>query len=212
MRPKLVRFSECHHVRFSAITFKNSSCWGLSLELCNNLVIDGVTVYNRAYWNNDGMDITDCKNVRITHCKVNSADDGICLKSYYPGYSDDSIYIADCTIRSGASALKFGTASFGGFKNVTIENIAIFDTYRSAIAIESVDGGDIENISVNNIVAKNTGNAIFIRLGQRSGDIPGGYHNPFPSSITGIPGHYVQDVVLSNIEVTYPGRVRPILH
>ncbi len=236
MRPKLIRFSGCDNVRFSEATFKNSSCWGLSIDLCNHLLLDGITVSNRAYWNNDGMDITDCKNVRITNCTISAADDGICLKSYFPGYADDSIYIAHCTVRSGASALKFGTASYGGFKNITIEDVKVFDTYRSAIAIESVDGGTIENINIRNIIAKNTGNALFIRLGNRYGNTPGivknihisnvnvqipfvrpdinddlradesSYHNNYPGSITGIPGAYVQDVVLENIEITYPGK------
>ena len=235
MRPKLIRLSTCNNVSLSKATFRNSACWGLSFELCENLVIDGITIFNRAYWNNDGIDISDSKNVKVINCDINSADDGICLKSYYPGYANDSIYIANCTIRTSASAIKFGTASFGGFKNVTIENIKIFDTFRSSIAIESVDGGIIENIKVSNIVAKNTGNAIFIRLGHRAGAKPGivknihikdmkvevpfgrpdlnydlrvgtGHHNIIPSSITGIPGHNVENVLLENIEITYPGR------
>ncbi len=236
-RPKLFRFSQCENVRISDIHVQSSACWGLSFELCNNLTIDGLKLLNRAYWNNDGMDITDCKNVKVTNCDVNSADDGICLKSYYPGHYNDQIYIANCTVRSSASAIKFGTASWGGFKNVTIENIKVFDTFRSAIAIESVDGGHIENIKVSNIVAENTGNAIFIRLGHRAGEKPGVvknvsitnmkvqvpfgrpdinydlrgpevnfFHNPFPSSIVGIPGHKIENVVLENIEISYPGR------
>ncbi len=236
-RPKLFRFSQCNHVTVSHLHLQNSACWGLSFELCKNLRLDHLQILNRAYWNNDGMDITDCTNVKITHCRVNSADDGICLKSYYPGYSNDSIYIADCTVRSSASAIKFGTASYGGFKNVTIKNIKVYDTFRSAIAIESVDGGMIENINVSNIVAKNTGNAIFIRLGHRSGKNPGVirniyihdvkvqvpfsrpdvnydmrgpaasfFHNPIPCSISGIPGHYVEDVVIENVKMIYPGR------
>ncbi len=236
MRPKLIRLSICNNVSFTQTTFKNSACWGLSLELCSNVTIDSVAIFNRAYWNNDGMDITDSKNVRITNSTINSADDGICLKSYYPGYYNDSILIANCTIISGASALKLGTASIGGFKNITIKNIKVFDTYRSVIALESVDGGFIENIHVNNIVAENTGNAIFIRLGQRSGSKPGsiknvyigdvtvqvplgrpdlnydirvseaGNHNPLPSSITGIPGNYIENITMENIKITYPGR------
>ncbi|PUZ24678.1 glycoside hydrolase [Chitinophaga costaii] len=236
VRPKLFRFSLCNHVTIQDATLKNAACWGLSFELCTHLKLNKLFVTNRAYWNNDGMDITDCKNVQITDCDINSADDGICLKSYFPGNSNDSIYIANCTVRSGASAVKFGTASYGGFKNVTINHIKIFDTYRSAIAIESVDGGDIENIKVTNIVAKNTGNAIFIRLGNRIKQTPGkveniylgninvqipfgrpdiaydlraeepAYHNPFASSITGIPGYAVKNVTLENVTITYPGR------
>jgi hypothetical protein len=176
-RPKIINFSECENVIVQGVTIKNSACWVQSYELCNKLVIDQVTVESRAFWNNDGMDITDCRNVRITNCDVNSADDGICLKSYYPSYYCDSIYIANCYIRSSASAVKFGTASVGGFKNVVIDNITVKDTYRSAIAIETVDGGFIEDVHVSNIMAVNTGNAIFVRLGHRAGETPGTVKN-----------------------------------
>src|SRR5882762_3696255 len=90
------------------------------------------------------------------------------VSSRNPQHYCDSIYIANCTVRSSASAIKFGTVSHGGFKNVTIENIKIYDTYRSAIAIECVDGGILENILVNHVEAVNTGNAIFIRLADRN--------------------------------------------
>ncbi|UII77667.1 glycosyl hydrolase family 28 protein [Flagellimonas sp. HMM57] len=237
MRPKLTRISTCRDVTFSKTKFRNSASWGLSFELCTNLTLDGIDINNQAYWNNDGMDITDSKNVKVINCNVNSADDGICLKSYYPNFFNDGVLIENCTVRSSASAIKFGTASLGGFKNVTIKDIKVYDTFRSAIAIESVDGGVIENINVSNIVAENTGNAIFIRLGHRSGEKPGSIknvhikdmkvevpflrpdidydlracdcgdnHNVYPSSITGIPGHNVENVVLENIEISYPGR------
>ena len=237
VRPKLFRFLQCEDVEIRNLTLTNSANWGLSFELCKNLILDSLTIINRAYWNNDGIDVTDCENVRITHCNVNSADDGICLKSYHPDACNDSIYIANCTVRSSASAIKFGTGSFGGFKNITIENIKVFDTFRSAIAIESVDGALIENVVVKNIVAKNTGNALFIRLGHRGGEKPGVvrnihisdikveipfgrpdinydlrgpevdfFHNPFPSSIAGIPDHKVENVTIENITITYPGR------
>ena len=32
------------------------------------------------------------------------------------------------------------------------------------------------------------------------------FHNPFPASIVGIPGHNIENVVLENIEISYPGR------
>lgn len=177
MRPKLFRFSQSTNIVIKDLKVGEAACWGLSFELCNNLTIDGLTIVNRSYWNNDGIDITDCKNVKIINSDVNAADDGICLKSYYPGFFNDNILISNCTIRSSASAIKFGTASYGGFKNITIENIKVFDTFRSAIAIQSVDGGFIENVSINNIKAINTGNAFFIRLGHRDGKVPGSIKN-----------------------------------
>ena len=183
VRPKLLYFDSCHGVCIESVEMRNSSNWGLSFDLCSDMVLKNLRIFNRAYWNNDGIDVTDCRNVRITGCNINSADDGICLKSYHADSFNDSIYISNCEIRSSASAVKFGTASFGGFKNVRIDSIRVFDTFRSAIAIESVDGGQIDNIRVSNIVARNTGNAIFIRLGQRAGNRPGSIRNVFISNV-----------------------------
>jgi hypothetical protein len=172
VRPYLIVFMDCNDVSVSGVSMKNSAYWVQQYERCNNVVIDNIRVDSDAYWNNDGIDITDCKNVRVTNSIINSADDGICLKSHSRSHFCDSIYIADCTVRSSASAIKFGTKSKGGFKNVIIENIKVYDTFRSAIAIESVDGGFLENIVIDGITATNTGNAIFIKLGNREKNFP----------------------------------------
>lgn len=237
-RPKLFQINRCTNVKVKGITAMNSANWVLNFEDCHQLEIDQVRIESDAYWNNDGIDIGDCKNVRITNCYVNSADDGICLKSSDPDSFCDEVYIANNTVRSSASAIKFGTASAGGFKNVTIENITIFNTFRSALAFEIVDGGTLENVSARNVTATNTGNALFIKLGHRNitgeigtlknvhvsnlnVDIPYGvpdidykirgpelpfFHNPFPASISGLPGHYVENVTIENVEISYPGR------
>jgi parallel beta-helix repeat protein len=174
VRPQLIEFVQCKNILVKNVTLLNSACWVETYDLCTNIILDSVHVNSDAYWNNDGIDIQDCHNVRITNCIVNSADDGICLKSQSADHYCDSIYIANCTIRSSASAIKFGTVSHGGFKNVTIENIKIYDTFRSAVAIECVDGGFLENVLVDHIEAVNTGNAIFIRLGERTKTISTG--------------------------------------
>jgi polygalacturonase len=235
LRPMLVQLVNCKNAEVRNVTLKNASSWVLTLDKCENIIIDSVRIDSDAYWNNDGIDICDSKNARITNCFINSADDGICLKSHYKEDYCDNIYVANCTVRSSASAIKLGTRSHGGFKNVTIEDIKVYDTFRSAIAIESVDGGILENVFVSNVQAVNTGNAIFIRLGERN---PGSvlrnvtlknikvdvayerpdyayelrgpslpfFHNTFPSSVTGVPGHRTENVTLENIEINYPGR------
>ncbi len=239
-RPGVIHFIDCDQVNVSGITIKDAACWVQTYMNCSNLTIDSIRVESTAYWNNDGIDVVDCSNVRVSSCFVNAGDDGICLKSHSPGKWCENVRVENCTIRSSASAIKFGTASRGGFKNVTIKNITIYDTYRSAIALESVDGGMLEDVVVQNVTAKNTGNAIFIRLGHRnkngligeirhvsisnvkvevpSGKPDKGYemegpevdypHNVFPASITGLPGHPVEDVRLENIEIIYEGGAR----
>lgn len=150
-RPKLLFMRNCRKVELRKTNFRSGAAWGLSFSLCVDLTIDSLHVENRAYWNNDGIDISDCKDVRISNCFINSADDGICLKSHNRGAWNDRVSISNCHIISSASAIKFGTESLGGFKNVTIDNIRIKDTFRSAIAIESVDGAEIENVKLENI-------------------------------------------------------------
>ncbi|TWI93926.1 glycosyl hydrolase family 28 [Mucilaginibacter frigoritolerans] len=167
-RPHIIDFTACDHITIKNITIKNGLCWIQDYSGCSHMVIDSITVESNTFLNNDGIDLDDCKDVKLTNSSFNVADDGICLKSYNANSCCDNIYIANCRIRSSASAFKLGTASHGGFKHITVKNIQVYDTFRSAIALETVDGGFLQDINISNIVAKNTGNAIFIRRGQRN--------------------------------------------
>lgn len=266
-RPRIVEFKNCSGVIVKNIHLQNSAAWVQNYKNCTNVFIDSIHVFSNTFWNNDGIDLVDCKNAKVTNCFINAADDGICLKSEDRNNHCENIFVSNCRVRSSANAIKLGTASKGGFKKIVIRNIEVYDTYRSAIAIETVDGGLLDSIDVRNINAVNTGNAIFIRLGHRNTDsvysqlrnvyiadvkvkVPKGKpdkgypmegpelryppthkidtsikyesvspwnnpgidttavpypHNVFPSSITGIPGHYVENVKLENIEVIYEG-------
>ena len=171
-RPSLFYFHQCKDIEVEQLQLESSAGWGLVFDLCENLKLRQLKVRNRAYWNNDGIDVTDCRHVRISDCWVDAADDGICLKSHHPESCNYDIEVARCDIRSSASAVKFGTASWGGFRKIYVHDIKVQDTFRSAIAIESVDGGVTDSVLVERIEAKNTGNAFFLRLGQRAGDRP----------------------------------------
>jgi parallel beta-helix repeat protein len=169
-RPKIILFQNCDSIRVTGITIKNGLMWVQDYRSCTNVKIDNIKVRSTTFLNNDGIDITDSKNVRITNCDIDACDDGICLKSSLRNEGCENVYVANCRVRSSASALKLGTASWGGFRKITIRDITVYDTYRSAIAIEAVDGGILEDVDVQNITATNTGNAIFIRLGHRNKD------------------------------------------
>lgn len=236
-RPRIIGFYDCNNIAIKGVSVKNGLVWVQEYKNCTDINVDSIKVESNTYWNNDGIDLVDCKNARVTNSFFNADDDGICLKSSDRKRRCENIFIANCTIRSSASAIKLGTASWGGFKKITIKDIKVYDNYRSAIALEAVDGGIMEDIDVSNVHAVNTGNAIFIRLGHRNKDsvysiarririsnltaeIPAGKpdkgypyegplvkvaHNIFPSSIAGLPGHPVEDVVLENIKIVYKG-------
>jgi alpha-N-acetylglucosaminidase len=236
-RPKVIFFQRCAGISIRGITMKNGLDWVQDYKSCSDMVVDSIRVESNTFWNNDGIDLVDCKRVRVTNSFFNADDDGICLKSEDRRDSCDDIYIAHCTIRSSASALKFGTASRGGFHRVTVRDIRVYDTYRSAIALEAVDGGRMSAIDIEGVRATNTGNAFLIRLGHRNkdsvysvvrgirianvevevpagkpdrgypmeGPVAPGIRNVLPAVIAGLPGHPVEDVVIADVRVRYPG-------
>jgi hypothetical protein len=173
-RPQIIEIRNCHGVRIDGVTIRNSACWVQTYRNCTNLTIHGVHVDSKTYWNNDGIDIVDCRKVQVTDCDVDAADDGICLKSESPTGLCEDVLIENCRVRSSASAIKFGTASQGGFRRVVVRGIKIHDTFRSCVALESVDGGILEDVDVSNVQATHTGNAFFIRLGHRNLHVPPG--------------------------------------
>jgi hypothetical protein len=167
IRPMLIYFRSCSNISIRGVTFRNAAAWVQTFDRCKNLRVDSITVDSRAFWNNDGIDIVDCDSVAVTNSYIDAADDGICLKSHDVNSTCQNVLIRNCTIRSSANAIKFGTASLGGFRNIRIINLKVFDTYRSAIALEAVDGGFIENVQADSLQVLNTGNAIFLRIGER---------------------------------------------
>ena len=167
IRPMLIYFRSCKNILIRGVTMRNAAAWVQTYDQCKNLEIDSITVDSRAFWNNDGIDIVDCDSVAVANCYIDAADDGVCLKSHDSTKVCQNVLVRNCKIRSSASAIKFGTASLGGFRNIRLINIKVFDTYRSAIALEAVDGGFIENVAADSLQVLNTGHAIFLRIGER---------------------------------------------
>lgn len=172
-RPMIINFRNCENVLIRGVTIKNSSSWVQTYDQCKNLAIDSIRVDSKAYWNNDGIDIVDCDGASVTNSYIDSDDDGICLKSHDANAACKNILIRNNTIRSSANGIKFGTATYGGFSNIRIFNNKVYDTYRSAITFAAVDGGYVENVIVDSLQAYNTGNAFFLRIGERVKDKKG---------------------------------------
>jgi hypothetical protein len=166
-RPQNVYFRECKNVTIKDITLRDPASWNETYDQCKNLVVDGITVDSKSYWNNDGIDVVDCDGVIIRNSYFDAADDVICFKSHSAGHFCQNVVVDNCVGRSSANGLKFGTVSRGGFRNFKVTNLTIFDTFRSAITFAAVDGGEIENIVVDGVRSINTGNVIYLRIGDR---------------------------------------------
>ena len=183
IRPQNIYFRGCRNVVIRGILLKDPGSWNQQYDQCTNVVIDGITVDSKSYWNNDGIDIVDCDSVSITNSYFDAADDGICLKSHSADFICQNVYIHNNTVRTSANGIKFGTASYGGFRNIKIINNLVFDTYRSAITFAAVDGGIVENVVVDSLRSINTGNVIFLRIGERRAGKKGKMSNIFISNV-----------------------------
>lgn len=177
-RPYLLWIAECKGVTVRDIELRNSAMWMQSYIRCERLRIDGIKVYNQSNKNNDLMDIDGCKDVIITKVIGDSDDDGITFKSTTDRISEN-IIVSDCIISSHCNALKFGTETTAGFRNVTVTNCVIRESQVKnaltgyaegicGIALEIVDGGIMENIAISNIVIDGPRVPFFIRLGNRA--------------------------------------------
>jgi polygalacturonase len=152
-----------------------------------------------------------CENVTITNCLVCG------------GWEVGTMLSGDYVERApGTGRIKCGTESNAGFKNITISN-CVFDRCQG-LALEAVDGAVIDNISISNITMREVGSLpIFIRLGDRRrmptdkaavgairhvniSDIVAQNRAPqYACVISGIPGHEIEDVRVSNVRIVWPG-------
>jgi polygalacturonase len=197
---------------------------GLDLDACRNVRVSNVSVNAP---NDDAICMKtrggigfgrSVENVTITNVLVSGYDIGSLLDGTYKRT------LKQAPDRDGPTGrIKIGTESGGDFKNITISN-AVFDRSRG-LALETVDGAHMEDIAISNITMRDVSNSpIFIRLGSRmretapEGTTIGSARRVtisnvvvydadprYPSIITGIPGHDVEDIKLSGIRILSRG-------
>lgn len=164
--PKCISLKECNNVLITDVDLNNVTDLAIYFAGCNEVDIHDVKM--RVYI--DGISPDNSKNVKIYNCDVESGDDGIVFKSSYTLNRLDecrNIRVWECKVKSRCSAIKFGTETNGGFYDIEIDNIDVYDTRITGIAIESVDGAIIDGLSLKNIRMKNTNGLLFIHLGKR---------------------------------------------
>ncbi|HET8656426.1 MAG TPA: glycosyl hydrolase family 28 protein [Longimicrobiaceae bacterium] len=195
---------------------------GIDVDACRNVRISDVSVNTP---NDDAIvlkasyalgEARPTENVTITNSFVSGFEMGSMLDGTYRPPTTPA------PDREGpAGRIKLGTESNGDFRNITISNV-VFDHSRG-LALESVDGSKIEDVAVSNLTMRHTSSApIFVRLGARmrgpAGTPVGSIRRVsidnvvvsdadprYAATISGIPGHPVEDVTLSNVRIVSHG-------
>lgn len=233
-RPFGIRMIECTNVTIKDITLINSAAWMQNYIYCKRLIFDGVKVFNHANYNNDGLDPDGCRDVIIRNCFISSHDDAMCLKGA-SGKPSENILIENSIFYSTCNAFKFGTDTQGDFRNIVARNLVLgglpdslpsfLNLYEcsTGITLETVDGGNVENILIENITINRSRCPIFMYIGDRgrvlsnekfaSGflknivirNITGTENRRQGSLITGIPTQVIENVVIKNMNIRMAG-------
>ncbi len=239
---KSIALKLCNNVTIKDITIFHGGHFAILVTGCNLVRLDNLIIDT----NRDGIDIDCCTNTVVSNCMVNSPhDDAICPKSTFAlgkkwitqnltitncqvsGYKEgtliDGTLIPDLKTKYGGrnGRIKFGTESNGGFRNCTVSNCTF--RYCRGLALEEVDGGIMENITISNLtMSEINGYPIYITLGERKRDPDkksasvgkniiisnvvvtmldslSGIH------ITGTPNYYLENIRISNILFTNNG-------
>lgn len=243
---KIVALKNCRNVLLRDVAMKDAGHFGVLASGVDNLTIDGVQIDTRR----DGIDIDGCRSVHIANCTINSPwDDGIVLKSSYSLGElrpTERVTIDNCIVTGSfqmgtaldgtfvpfpkavpvdapahVGRIKIGTETNGDVRNVVVSNCVLDGCH--GLAVESEDGGHVEDIRFTNITMRNLlGPPFFVRLGTRmrgpAGMVPGtvariafegidcwNATSEFCSVLSGVPGHAIADVSFANIQITHHG-------
>jgi len=247
----LIQLEACKNVIIENVTLTGSESWTLHLLACDEVVVTGIRIRNPLHGpNTDGIDLQACSNVKISNCDIYTNDDAIVLKNRHKNYYGkvcENITITNCVLTTVCNAFKIGTESINDFRNIVFSNsviqagkqedelakvVASFidpnnKRYElspiSGIAIETVDGANLQGVTITNIIMDGAKVPIFIRLANRGAGeqkvavpVAGtlkdviisnviAYNAVYASSISSIPGSYVENVILKNIIVRTKG-------
>jgi len=242
---KAIALKNSKNIIVRDLSFLRAGHFGLLLTGVDNITLDNLKIDT----NRDGMDLDVVRNARVSNCTVNSPyDDGIVLKSSYAlggmARPTENVSITDCQVTGydvgslldgtyrklqlhplmnhrTSGRIKLGTESNGGFRNIAVSN-CVFDCCNG-LAIESVDGGVLEDVTVSNLVMRDaTAAPLFIRLADRRRAPEGtpiaqlrrvsidnidcvSVDPRICSSITGVPGAMVEDVTVRGMRWIYQG-------
>ncbi|WP_447726095.1 rhamnogalacturonidase [Sphingomonas koreensis] len=241
---KAIALKRCRRVTLRDFTIASGGHFAVLATGVEDLLIEGLTIDT----DRDGIDLDCVRRARVRSCRVNTPnDDAIVLKSSYAlgeAIACDDVVIEDCAV-SGYDAgtmldgtfgraqqlapdrdrvtgrIKLGTESNGGFRNIVIRDCH-FERSRG-LAIETVDGGVIENVRISGVVMREVTTApLFLRLGDRRRGPAGtgigairdvviegieatGIDHRFAATIAGLSHARIEDVTLRGVHLTYRG-------
>ena len=224
-----IHLVDCKDVHITGVTLdmrdNNSNNDGFDIDGCENVLLENSEIHSH----DDAIclksTLNPCRNIVVRNCNVSSITSPLKFgTSSSGGFIDVDVsncHFFDCPM----GGIKLQIVDGGRMENVKISRI-VMDNVGSPIFIrlanrgriytentytgtrllnpkesEGAGVGSIKGIKISNVVANVTmssqGKTADRRIAQAG-----------PIMIAGIPGHNVEDVLLENIKIAYPGGVK----
>ncbi|TWT91208.1 glycoside hydrolase family 28 protein [Neorhodopirellula pilleata] len=221
---------DCKHIHFNAVTvrFRNNNYNndGFDLDGCEDVLIENCDIST----GDDAIclksSLNPCRNIVVRGCRMDSNTAALKFgSSSRGGFMDVTVtncYFHDCPM----GAIKLQSVDGGRLENVYISRIVMKDVgcplfmrlgNRGSTFGESGESpavGTLKNIRISDVVAEvvvedraKAAEAVYknLKVDATPGVTDNEKSKAGPIMITGIPGHFIENVVLENIEIFFPG-------
>jgi hypothetical protein len=168
VRPTLMFLTKGMNISVRDVHVKNAAAWAIVPAEVKGVVIADVTIDSNLFANRDGIDVVDCEAVLIERVSVWADDDAICFKSFEKAVDGVVVRMATVGRSQRANGVKFGTESFGAFRNVVVEDVLVKHVDKAAIMVTAVDGAVVNNLTFRRVTIDDALRTFFVLLGKRS--------------------------------------------
>jgi hypothetical protein len=162
------------NVRIKDVTFKDSPEWTIRFGECDDVWVDGISIYNNLMIpNSDGIHCTASRNIRISNCDIRAGDDAIIITGFPNSIGVDgsdeerdkdlgkdrignnlgfaeNVTVTNCVLQSRSAGIRIGYGSVP-IRRCVFENIVIYGSNRG-IGVFARDHANISQIQFNNII------------------------------------------------------------
>ncbi len=140
----LVQLVGCARVKLRGVTLTSAPGWTLHVFDCDTVSIHGLIVRGDPYGpNTDGIGINGSRDVRISHCDVDTGDDAVIIKATNPNSVCERVTVTNCVLASNCAALGLGADVEGVIRDVVFSNCVVKKSLRM-IQVEMWHPGRIE--------------------------------------------------------------------
>ncbi|GAA2395389.1 hypothetical protein GCM10010170_110130 [Dactylosporangium salmoneum] len=168
-RPLLFLPMRGHNVSLRNVSVQNAATWAVVPVQVDGFLVADVNLDSNLTYNRDGIDVCDSDNVVVERTSIWTDDDSIVMKSYDPvGVDDVTVRLSTVGHSERANGVKLGTESMGAFRGVTVEDVLVKHTLRSALTVTVVGGATARGLTFRRITAQDAYRAFFVLLGERT--------------------------------------------